>query len=132
MSAVRAHSAVSTQGSPRRGIGLRLATLGILAAIAAVLAIVQWRSAVEHGSVQSSGRADIGGPFRLVDQYGRSQDQRILLGKWSAVFFGYTNCPDTCPATLQALAAAQARLSPTQRGAFQVVFITVPHRGPDA
>jgi protein SCO1/2 len=75
--------------------------------------------------VTSSGEATIGGPFHLIGVHGRPVDQRILDGKWSAVFFGYTNCPDTCPATLAALNAARARLTPAQRAVFQVLFISV-------
>jgi protein SCO1/2 len=74
--------------------------------------------------VESYGEARIGGPFTMVDQNGRHVDQRVLLGKWSAVFFGYTYCPDTCPATLSALAAAQARLGAAAK-TFQVVFVSV-------
>ena len=48
----------------------------------------------------------------------------MLEGRWSAVFFGYTNCPDTCPATLQALNAAGQQLG-SARARFQVVFISV-------
>ena len=33
--------------------------------------------------------SDIGGPFRLVDQTGTPVDERLLRGKWSAVFFGF-------------------------------------------
>ena len=66
----------------------------------------------------------VGGPFRLVDQNGQPVDQRLLRGKWSAVFFGYTFCPDTCPATLQALGAASRRLG-AAGDRFQVVFISV-------
>lgn len=68
--------------------------------------------------------ANIGGPFHLVDQAGRPQDQRLLLGKWTAVFFGYTYCPDVCPTTLQTLGSATGLLG-DQAKAFQVVFITV-------
>jgi len=68
--------------------------------------------------------ADVGGPFRLVDQNGASVDQSILKGKWTAVYFGYTFCPDVCPTTLTALAQAQAKLGPKARD-FRVVFITV-------
>ncbi len=69
-------------------------------------------------------RPSIGGPFELTDQNGQSKNQSILKGKWSAVFFGYTYCPDICPATLQTLADAQERLG-TKAARFQVVFITV-------
>ena len=80
-----------------------------------------------HGAapVTSSGEAKIGGPFQLVGTDGRPVDQHVLDGKWSAVFFGYTNCPDTCPATLTALNAARARLSGAPQRRFQVVFISV-------
>jgi protein SCO1/2 len=74
--------------------------------------------------VQSYGEARIGGPFKMVDQNGAPVDERVLLGKWSAVFFGYTYCPDTCPATLSALAATEARLGPAVK-TFQVVFVSV-------
>ena len=63
--------------------------------------------------------------FRMVDQDGRSVDQRILRGKVSAIFFGYVSCPDVCPATLQALGVVQARLTPAERERFQVVFVSV-------
>jgi protein SCO1/2 len=71
-----------------------------------------------------TGNAAIGGAFQLVDQNGRAVDQRILNGKWSAVFFGYTFCPDACPTTLQALAAVQDQLGTDARN-FQVVFVSV-------
>ena len=76
------------------------------------------------GAVRSTGHADIGGPFTLVDQNGIARDQRILAGKWSVVFFGYTYCPDVCPTTLQTLAATRQLMGP-QGEALQVVFITV-------
>ncbi|MGH6991838.1 MAG: SCO family protein [Caulobacteraceae bacterium] len=68
--------------------------------------------------------SDIGGAFRMVDQNGRSVDQGLLKGKWSAVYFGYTFCPDTCPTTLSELAQAQTALGAKSRN-FQVVFVSV-------
>ncbi len=73
---------------------------------------------------QSSGMPQIGGPFQLVDQNRRPVDQRLLNGKWSAVFFGYTFCPDVCPTTLTVLGRAQSMLGP-RANAFQVVFISL-------
>jgi protein SCO1/2 len=73
---------------------------------------------------QEPSASDIGGPFQLVDQLGRPADQRLLDGKWSAVFFGYTFCPDVCPTTLTALGRATDALG-AQAQRFQVVFITV-------
>lgn len=100
---------------------LGLAVLGLVLAAVVVLAL---RPPTRTAPVVSSGEAAIGGPFHLVDVNGRPVDQRVLDGKWSAVFFGYTNCPDTCPATLQALNAAGQALGGARRR-FQVVFISV-------
>jgi protein SCO1/2 len=76
------------------------------------------------GEAASSGAALIGGPFQLVDQDGKTVDQRLLDHRWSAVFFGYTYCPDVCPTTLQTLAQAKARLGGAAKD-LQVVFISI-------
>jgi protein SCO1/2 len=72
----------------------------------------------------SSGKALIGGPFQLVDQDGRAVDQRLLRGKWSAVFFGYTFCPDVCPTNLQTMAAVEDKLGAKAKD-LQVVFVSI-------
>lgn len=47
--------------------------------------------------------AAIGGPFSLVDQDGRPVTEAVLQGRWSAIYFGFTYCPDVCPTSLMAL-----------------------------
>ncbi len=102
------------------------AAVGGTLALLLILGGVAWSvsRAPRAVNVASSGASLIGGPFRMTDQDGRPVDQRILDGKWSAVFFGYTYCPDTCPLTLQRLGAATARLG-AKAGKFQVVFVSV-------
>ncbi|HEY3016939.1 MAG TPA: SCO family protein [Nocardioides sp.] len=39
-------------------------------------------------------------------------------------FFGYTHCPDTCPAVLASIAGAMTRLDDDQRQQVSVVFVT--------
>jgi protein SCO1/2 len=98
-------------------------TAAVLAASLAVLLV--WRSMSWPPGAPSGAEASaIGGPFHLIDQSGSPVDQRLLRGRWSAVFFGYTYCPDTCPTTLAALGRAVDGLGP-DAGRFQVVFITV-------
>lgn len=81
-------------------------------------------SSDENQPVISFGRADIGGPFQLVNQAGQPVDQSILDRRWTAVFFGFTHCPDFCPSTLQALDAAREQMG--ERGNdLQIVFITI-------
>jgi protein SCO1/2 len=66
----------------------------------------------------------VGGPFQLLDQSGRNVDQRLLKGKWSVVFFGFTYCPDACPTTLFALGQAEELLG-KDASDVQTVFISV-------
>lgn len=72
----------------------------------------------------AEGALQIGGDFKLVDQDAKSVDQRLLKGKWSAVFFGFTYCPDVCPTTLQTLGAAVDQLGPKGKD-LQIIFISV-------
>ena len=41
--------------------------------------------------------------FKLLNQNNQAVDNSILKNKWSFVFFGFTYCPDICPATLSVL-----------------------------
>jgi protein SCO1/2 len=64
--------------------------------------------------------------FSLIDQHGQVFGSKNLLGHWTIMFFGYTNCPDFCPTTLATLAALEKRLR--AEGAAvrpQVVFMSV-------
>lgn len=99
---------------------LILLTVGI----ALALSVAACDRGSQSARVTSSGEAMVGGPFQLVDQDGRPTDQNVLKGKWSAVFFGYTYCPDVCPTTMQALAGAEAKLGDKARN-LQVVFVSV-------
>ncbi|HUO83052.1 MAG TPA: SCO family protein [Gammaproteobacteria bacterium] len=62
----------------------------------------------------------------LLDHQGRPFDRARLAGRWSVLFFGFTRCPDICPATLIALAGASGRLDDLPPGQQpQVVFVSV-------
>ena len=56
--------------------------------------------------VETSGKALIGGPFTLLGKDGSTVTDKVFRGKYMLVFFGYTHCPDICPAELQVMAAA--------------------------
>lgn len=49
--------------------------------------------------------------FSLLDQDGNAIDRSVFAGQWDLVFFGFTHCPDICPATLQILATAKSELA---------------------
>lgn len=52
--------------------------------------------------VQSKG---IGQPFNLVDHNGEPITEKAFEGSPTAVFFGFTHCPEVCPTTLYEMAS---------------------------
>jgi protein SCO1/2 len=48
--------------------------------------------------------------FALLDQDGAPADKTVFEGQWDVVFFGFTNCPDICPATMTVLGQAKRQL----------------------
>ncbi len=48
--------------------------------------------------------------FTMLDQDARPFTRASLEDSWNLLFFGFTNCPDVCPATLQRLTAARSRM----------------------
>ncbi len=98
--------------------------LALVAVLALALAILTGL-AVRRGVLGSEEQtAAVGGPFQLVDASGASVDQDVLKGKWSAVFFGFTHCPDICPTTLFEMAEVERTLG-ARAGDLQTVFISV-------
>lgn len=49
--------------------------------------------------------------FALVDPAGNTVTRDTFRGQWNLVFFGFTHCPDICPATLQILAVARKEMA---------------------
>jgi protein SCO1/2 len=70
------------------------------------------------------GRGTVGGPFTLTDSSGHKRSDSEFRGKLMIVYFGYTFCPDVCPADLMAITQALDELGPAASG-IQPVFITV-------
>lgn len=100
-------------------------TIWVILAILALAFAGLTGLAVRHGVLgPPQPSVAIGGPFHLVDQTGRPADEAALKGKWNAVFFGYTFCPEACPTTLLALGQTEKQLGP-KAGDFQTVFISV-------
>jgi protein SCO1/2 len=62
----------------------------------------------------------------LVDHNGDEFNKESLTDQWSLIFFGFTHCPDICPATLQQLALARSRLLGAGASTFpNIVLISV-------
>jgi len=64
------------------------------------------------------------GAFELLDHTGAPFSNAALHDHWSFVFFGYTHCPDVCPATLSVLNSVAQRLGGSEPPA-RFIFITL-------
>lgn len=61
---------------------------------------------MQGNRVTTSGKALVGGPFELVGKDGKIVTDQDFRGRHMLVFFGYTHCPDICPAELQVMSVA--------------------------
>ncbi len=71
----------------------------------------------------ASSAGGVGGPFALISQDGKTVTQEALQGHPTLVFFGYTHCPDVCPATLAEISSVLKTLGPKDEA--RAIFITV-------
>ena len=68
------------------------------------------------------GRAHVGGPFNMTTHKGEPFSEKNLLGQWSLIYFGFTNCPDICPEELDKMSDAVREL-----GELLCLVDVVPH-----
>ena len=99
----------------------RLAVAGFL--VAGAVAVVALYPGVERGgghgrfgaalaaSPDEALPIDVGGPFALVDHTGRPRTHADFRGEYLIVYFGYTECPNTCSTALMTIAAALDELA---------------------
>jgi protein SCO1/2 len=83
-------------------------------------------------AVQTSGKALIGGPFALVDQTGKTVTDQDFRGRYMLAFFGFTHCPDICPAELQVMSAALDALGPKADSVVPIFITLDPERDTQA
>lgn len=96
-------------------MNLRLIIVGILAVCAGILGALT----LVPGAIDTlvpkrvsitSGKALVGGPFELTNHTGQRVTDADYRGKLMIVYFGFTYCPDICPAGLQVITAALEKL----------------------
>ena len=80
---------------------------------------------LESGPGTQLERYEFGGEFELTDQRGERMRLSDLAGNAVMMFFGYTFCPDICPATLSRMREVKAVLSAAAAARFTGVMISV-------
>jgi len=112
--AVNPARTLSRAGTRRRQCLIALASLALAACGAS-------GPTFEASDVTGSS---FGRDFALKDPDGKARTLADFRGKAVVVFFGYTQCPDVCPATLATLAEAMKRLG-ADADRVQVLFVTI-------
>ena len=84
---------------------------------------------------QSAFRGAVVGPgitlpsVTLTDTSGRPWNLATKgRGRITALYFGYTHCPDVCPTDMADLATARRALAPDLRNKVDIVFVTVDQK----
>lgn len=67
----------------------------------------------------------VGGPFELIDHHGASVSQASWPGRHRLMFFGFSHCQVVCPRALQRFNAMLALLTPAERQALALLYISV-------
>ena len=93
--------------------------------LAAILAMNPVFAETSDRAAEASEKPDaLGGDFVLTDHHGNRFDSTKLRGQLVLVFFGYTYCPDICPAELSLIAKVVRQLGP-DRDKVTPLFISV-------
>ena len=107
-----------------RGAGKWVTVLAVAVAAASAVAGARDKPLPAFERVMSLGEPRELVDVTLTDQDGKPQKLSALAGKPTFVFFGFTNCPEVCPATLKKLALIQSKHAKELAGT-RVVFISV-------
>ena len=111
-----------------RGRLLGVIIAGFLVGALAGAAILLLARGAPAPTVETSGKALIGGPFTLVDQTGKTVTDQDFRGRYMLVFFGFTHCPDICPAELQVMSASLDELGPKADEVVPIFITLDPER----
>ena len=100
--------------------------IGVLIAIAAGLWLSEFMvgGSGGPGAVSSSGKAQVGGPFTLVNDAGETVTDETFRGRYMLIYFGFTFCPDVCPTELGIMSAALDQLG-EKAEKVQPLFVTI-------
>ncbi len=113
---------------------IRLLSMAVLiAAVSAIGGVSFWKLTQARNQSPVSSLlvlpdARVIADFALTDHHSQPFSLADLRGKWSLIFFGFTNCPDVCPGTLFELQKVNESLQQqlgTNNKRPQILFISV-------
>ena len=100
------------------GSGPATRALAIAIAVIALIGLGVWIAATPARNPSSL----VGGPFSLQTGDGKTLTDADMKGRPFLVYFGYTHCPDICPATLAQISDALRKMPDKP---LRTLFVTV-------
>jgi protein SCO1 len=94
------------------------------AAVAVVAAALGWISYQMTTGKDQIAAGPFGVPFELISQTGQPISEKAFTGKPTALFFGFTHCPEVCPTTLFEMNGWLEKVDP-DGSQLQAYFISV-------
>lgn len=103
-----------------------LLAFGLLVPLLAVASVWVWQKARPHtfSGLERPLPLTTAPDFTLLTADGQEFRLSSLQGKWVLLAYGYTTCPDICPATLAAMKRIKTLLG-DQADQVEVVFVTI-------
>jgi protein SCO1 len=74
--------------------------IALWVAVVALAGVLVWLTMEVTNSKQNLAEGPFGVPFQLVAQNGQPITEKAFQEKPTALFFGFTHCPEVCPTTL--------------------------------
>ena len=108
-----------------------VASLGLLGAYAMMqIYTIIYAKKTQKKDVKTryTGQANIGGPWKLMDTDGNVVTSKDMKGSYYLIYFGFCNCPDICPLTLQKISKAMASIEKSPEAKYfklKCLFISV-------
>jgi protein SCO1/2 len=97
----------------------------VLFALAAVMAgLFFWLWTQVNGEGVALSDKPFGVPFSLTRQDGAPITEQAFRGKPTALFFGFTNCPEICPTTVYELSGWMNKVDP-KKDQLQAYFVSI-------
>lgn len=107
----------------------------LVALVALVIGLTVYRVLNNDGQLDTAELLDAGivmlpegrdiPDVTLTNQDGQSVSMGGLDGRWNLLFFGYTFCPDVCPATLAELRQLKSKLPEAAQQRVQPILVSV-------
>jgi len=113
---------------------MRMVSIVAVAVVAALLGVLWYLTAKQgaddlfaqcRASNVAGGVSNIGGPFTLVDETGKTVTDKDVITGPTLVYFGYTFCPDVCPLDNSRNAEAVTILEEEMGKIVKPIFISI-------